>query len=516
VSVSSILARADRILPAAGGQPFTRLQLARLLLGRPFTLMLLLLVIEAALAAAVTYLVIKASRDVIENRFLINDLLWILVVQCTSYGIGAISWIYAERSGFKAFGLYMQRFARENRERTKLLNEKPSREQVEPFLTGETFHIFFELVYELEHDLRMFLALIFNLLVFASEIDGTLPLAYGSVFAVLLTLQWTFRRRVAEAYLRNQRVTNRMTAHGYTAWDNVFTGNRYNLRLWMRGFKHRLREALGAQITAILTREGLSAISGMIGLTIVFGTIVYVAQKNAGDTAVLIALAATLPRQIELTHDVHELASGWNEMLQLWTRMGGVVDNFRPPEDPAFAARAKFDRLILKEGDEVRVCGSVEEALRHVMAAPAGRIAVRGGNGSGKSTLLAALKAEIKNRAYYFPTTDRLAFSFAQLRPPPSASDADEDPVEADTAHKGPRRGFSSGERQLKSLQEIVAWTDASIYLLDEWDANLDATNRATADALVETLARRARVVEISHRDHGAAPRREPAARPAA
>ena len=43
--------------------------------------------------------------------------------------------------------------------------------------------------------------------------------------------------------------------------------------------------------------------------------------------------------------------------------------------------------------------------------------------------------------------------------------------------------------------------------LLDEWDANLDATNRAAADALVETLARRARVVEISHRDHGAAMR---------
>jgi len=50
-------------------------------------------------------------------------------------------------------------------------------------------------------------------------------------------------------------------------------------------------------------------------------------------------------------------------------------------------------------------------------------------------------------------------------------------------------------------LQEIVAHTDAAIYLLDEWDANLDATNRATADALVEELSRRARVVEISHRD---------------
>jgi chromosome segregation ATPase len=50
-------------------------------------------------------------------------------------------------------------------------------------------------------------------------------------------------------------------------------------------------------------------------------------------------------------------------------------------------------------------------------------------------------------------------------------------------------------------LQEIVEHTDASIYLLDEWDANLDLTNRATAEELVEQLSRRARVVEISHRE---------------
>jgi chromosome segregation ATPase len=64
--------------------------------------------------------------------------------------------------------------------------------------------------------------------------------------------------------------------------------------------------------------------------------------------------------------------------------------------------------------------------------------------------------------------------------------------------------GFSSGERQLKSLQEIAEATHAQIYLLDEWDANLDAANKAKADALVDELAARARVVEISHRDRPA------------
>jgi ATPase subunit of ABC transporter with duplicated ATPase domains len=170
-----------------------------------------------------------------------------------------------------------------------------------------------------------------------------------------------------------------------------------------------------------------------------------------------------------------------------------------PAADPHFNKRIKFDRLLLRSGDHAKVTHSVEEALRLVDAEPTGRINVRGGNGSGKSTLLAALKAEIKNRAYYWPTTERLAFDFA-VRAQLDEPELDEDGEVLQ--HVGVKRpGFSSGERQLKSLQEIVTHTDARIYLLDEWDANLDQANRSAADALVDQLARRARVVEISHRD---------------
>ena len=120
-------------------------------------------------------------------------------------------------------------------------------------------------------------------------------------------MQWTMRKRVASAYRENQRMTNRMTAQGYTAWDNVFAGNRYNLRLWIDGFKRKLRDGLDAQIKAIMTKEGLSAASGIVGLAIVFAAMAYIAVHNAGDMEVMIALAATLPRQIEMTNDVHHL-----------------------------------------------------------------------------------------------------------------------------------------------------------------------------------------------------------------
>ena len=128
---------------------------------------------------------------------------------------------------------------------------------------------------------------------------------------------------------------------------------------------------------------------------------------------------------------------------------------------------------------------------------------MRGGNGSGKSTLLAALKAQLLAKAYYWPTQDRLAFVFNSGSVVTAETEALEDDADVLSANEeeAQKRGYSSGERQLQVLREIVAHTAYPVYLLDEWDANLDAANRVAAIALVEELARRARVIEISHRD---------------
>jgi ABC-type transport system involved in cytochrome bd biosynthesis fused ATPase/permease subunit len=171
-----------------------------------------------------------------------------------------------------------------------------------------------------------------------------------------------------------------------------------------------------------------------------------------------------------------------------------------PEFDPGFDKRIKFDQLMLREGGKTSTVASLDDAMRLILAQPTGRINVRGPNGSGKSTLLTSLKSEVKSRAYYWPTADRLAFKFAHGMEPVE-SEAGEEGEAKRPGEPAKKPGFSSGERQLRALQEIVARTQSPIYLFDEWDANLDASNRAKADALVEELAQRARVVEISHRD---------------
>lgn len=473
--------------------------------------MLVLIIVQEAGSATTTWLVIQIAHDITEEHISASDFVEIILSQTVSYVAGAVSWIFAERAGFAAYARYMLDFARRNRFQTALLADAGVREQVEPFLTSETFDIGFDLIYNLQYYLRLSFQLLFNALVLGFEIDAGLPLAYATVFVILATLQWLLRKPLAAAFLHNQRTTNRMRARSYNAWDNVFSGNRYNFTIWQRDFRQRLGEAVVAQIRAILAREGWSAIGGVIALIVVLSTTAWVAIQDAGNMALLIALAATLPRQIEMTLDMHQLTAGVTDLLAVWTRIQGVCAHMHPLPDAGFVERIDFTHLVLREGDKERRCASLADAVHCVLAQPAGLVSVRGGNGTGKSTLLSALKCQLRGKAYYWPTQDRLAFEFnagasvaATPKPNHSTGDSDECVEEAeqiDELEALEQKAYSSGERQLKALREIVARTDCPVYLLDEWDANLDHGNRVAARELVDQLAQRARVVEISHRD---------------
>ncbi len=475
-----------------------------------------LIFFEAILGASVTYWVIQIGKDIANDQFKVIYLAWLVLAQAGSYILHAISWIFGEQAGFRAFTMYIAQFTRDNRYNTGLLNAKHQREIVEPFLTNETFHLFFELMYELEGALQMFFGLILSALVLGSQIDGSLPLAYVFIFVVVMFLQYCVRKPVMRAYLNNQKMTNRLTAQTYTAWDNIFSGNLYNFKIWHKRFKQRLRDALRAQIHAILLREGISSASGVIGLVIIFSVMAWVISNDTNNLPLLLALATTLPKQIDMTHEVHSLAISWNDLLALWTRARGVVEHMNPAlenedADPInLADRIKHDLLTLRQDQTVIESASFKDCLAIILMQPTGRINVRGKNGAGKSTLLVALRQELRSKAYYWPTADRMAFDYTHdviiktgVAEIDDELEADDEVESAELANQSrvKKSGYSSGEQQIRALQEIVNNTHAQIYLLDEWDANLDPANRAQAWQLIDQLASRARVVEISHRD---------------
>ena len=313
----------------------------------------------------------------------------------------------------------MLRFARENRDKVKLFDDKPSREQVEPFLTGETFQCFFNLMYELEFALKLFLGLVFNALVLGTEIDLSLPFAYVGAFAALLFMQWTLQKPIARTYLENQRMNNRVTAQGYTAWDNVFSGNRYNLRLWLCGFKtpaargadradprhcrarRHERDERHRQPRHRVRHHRPSSRCTM-------------PRHDAADRARDHAAAAD--------RDDLRVASARQRLERLRLDLDAVRRRCR---QHAAAARPRASTSASNSTGWCCARASTPMSfrrsttrLRIVQAQPTGRINIRGGNGTGKSSLLASLKTELRQRAFYWPASDRLDVRIRRRRRP--------------------------------------------------------------------------------------------------
>lgn len=110
---------------------------------------------------------------------------------------------------------------------------------------------------------------------------------------------------------------------------------------------------------------------------------------------------------------------------------------------------------------------------------------------------LAAMKTKLGTKAYCWPTADSLAFAYDKPRLSSQSESLADDEDDLSEDYEEQKSGFSSGERQLESLQEISENTNAAVYLLDEWDAK----NRSQAESLVEKIAAKALVIEISHRN---------------
>lgn len=57
----------------------------------------------------------------------------------------------------------------------------------------------------------------------------------------------------------------------------------------------------------------------------------------------------------------------------------------------------------------------------------------------------------------------------------------------------------SSGERQLKQIDFIFS-QDTDIFLLDEWDANLDTAHTQKISTIIDKLACNKCVIEVRHK----------------
>jgi ABC-type bacteriocin/lantibiotic exporter with double-glycine peptidase domain len=182
-------------------------------------------------------------------------------------------------------------------------------------------------------------------------------------------------------------------------------------------------------------------------------------------------LVAVLPRSLQLLGNVHSLSIYLSQFLMIGQKMKNLDEFVTKLQRQCFVSQIKQEHIVAvtgKHGSNVSLEQLSELALK---GRSFGRYLIHGPNGAGKSTFLNHLKASIKDAILISPG-GRFSYHPASQ---------------------------STGQIQLGEL-EMLLKEPAQVFLLDEWDANLDKANLNKIDQLLELASAKSMIIEVRHR----------------
>ncbi len=315
-------------------------------------------------------------------------------------------------------------------------------------------------------DIYMFvIAIILNILCFSVVLDRSFVIAY--VFAGLLSgvsFRY-FHKNILHSVQSEQSAKTELFSYLLKAWDNILLKNQIINSIYVNQLTAKHHDVLSATTRAATTSEGVVFLLNILSALPVLGLSVYLMMTHLQNTTYLAGLLVVLPAQLSIL-------GNFRCVFQQVTNMSSFVARFENSWTNSLLTSSE-SRINV---GEVRLgashLNSLSEIVNKVEKTSQGRILVTGKNGAGKSTLLLHLNSHLKN-SFYLPTAPNLEIGIG------AGSE-------------------STGERILKHF-EFIAEQNISVLLLDEWDANLDISNRKLICQKIETLSKKMCVVEIRH-----------------
>ncbi|WP_304552616.1 hypothetical protein [Pseudomonas citrulli] len=194
----------------------------------------------------------------------------------------------------------------------------------------------------------------------------------------------------------------------------------------------------------------------------------YLPSESAVPLGVLVAV---LPRTLQLFGSVHALSMYGSQFVIVRRKVDNLIQFTRSLERQDIASQINIENISITN---VATCETYElvsfqKKLTKKQLEP-GRYLIQGDNGSGKSSFLKLLKSLPKESVLISP----------------------------DINFSEPHENLSTGQRQMKQILELLA-QPVDIFLLDEWDANLDKFNREDLNAEIERIAAGKIVIEVRH-----------------
>jgi len=310
---------------------------------------------------------------------------------------------------------------------------------------------------------------VFTLIVFGFALGSKVTLAMTISLLVSFLLIKLLKNRISQLADGIQTSKLNMVLGLRVLWNNnLFSNNALNI-----SSNTKFQETSGKYFKQTekygLIEQVVACSPTYIAIPLV--VISMLTMIDAGTTAIG-AFVAVLPRTLQLFGNVHSLSLSNSRLLLVMKKVKNLKDFVNKLEIQNFNEQINIDEIKITNlisKDRLSASDFMEKITQKTWVN--GRFLITGKNGAGKSSLLKLIKKHnpesilIKKNAEFFQ-------------------------IDA---------SISSGEQQILQMEHGLLQT-TDLFLLDEWDSNLDDVNIKLTDAKINNLAKESLVIEVRHR----------------
>jgi ABC-type bacteriocin/lantibiotic exporter with double-glycine peptidase domain len=214
----------------------------------------------------------------------------------------------------------------------------------------------------------------------------------------------------------------------------------------------------------------------------VFSIAAFSIFKNLNNSTYVLSIVLTIPRLFMIMNGLHSLINLVFEWPRHKTKIQEVIICVESPKEENLKNRIKYDGLNIFSNNALGVTSHLE-LVEDIKKMSTGRFTIQGVNGTGKSTFLQTLKEEFEE-AIYVPPYNSLI-------------------IDLEDSSEIAMKDMSTGQKQFKNilniLNQIKSAEEYKIFLLDEWDSNLDQEKIQLLSKQINLLAATSIIVEIRH-----------------
>lgn len=271
--------------------------------------------------------------------------------------------------------------------------------------------------------------------------------------------------------------------HWNSAWDNVLINNKISFSKWIALLDIKQSKRQEAHLKTEKNRQLFSVLACLVAFIPVFSIAIISIFKNLNHSTYVLSIVLTIPRLFMIMNGLHSLINLVFEWPGHKTKIQEVLFHVGSPKEENLRIRIKYDGLNIFSHKSY---GNIQhlELVESLKKMSVGRFTIQGENGTGKSTFLQTLKNEFKTAVYI----------------PPYNSLMDDQEISSQITCDD----MSTGQKQFKNITNFLKQQNPTeeyrIFLLDEWDSNLDQEKIQIISEQINLLAATNLIVEIRHK----------------